>query len=300
MTDTELRGVCPIVDTPFTDDGDVDYESLEQLVDTLATDGCHALALFGYASEFYKLDREERNRMAELFVDRCDAHGVPSVVSVTEQSTNVAVEEAGRYEDLGADALMVLPPHVRDPPVDSVLDHLRTLAETVSLPVMVQYAPGSTNSTIPVEALIDLYNTTERIEYFKIECDPPGGYIDALQSGTDGNAQVFVGRAGYELIEALDRDCVGVMPASAMYDIYLDIYDHYMEGRREEAIDLHTELLGVLNQLTKVGIQFEKRILAKRGLVASDHCRAPESEGGQVNTELIDEYYERYVQPNVS
>jgi len=300
MADTELRGVCPIIDTPFTGNGDVDYESLEHLVDALATNGCHALALFGYASEFYKLDREERDRMAELVVDRCDAHGVPSVVSVTAQSTDVAIEEARRYEDLGADALMVLPPHVRDPPVGKVVEHLRTLGETVSLPVMVQYAPGSTNSTIPVDALVELYNTTQRIEYFKIECEPPGGYIEDLQSGTDGNAKVFVGRAGYELIEALDRDCVGVMPASAMYDIYLDIYEHYRAGRRGEAIDLHTELLGVLNQLTKVGIQFEKRILAKRGLVESDHCRAPESEGAPVNTDLIDEYYERYVQPNIS
>jgi dihydrodipicolinate synthase/N-acetylneuraminate lyase len=35
MTDTELSGVCPIVDTPFTDDSDVDYDSLEDLCATL-------------------------------------------------------------------------------------------------------------------------------------------------------------------------------------------------------------------------------------------------------------------------
>jgi len=297
---SELRGVCPIVDTPFTPDGHVDYDSLEGLVTALGRNGCHALALFGYASEFYKLDETEREQMTEIVVEGCADHGIPSVISVTAQSTDVAVDRAERYADLGADALMVLPPHVRSPPVSAVREHLATLGEAVDLPLMVQYAPGSTNMTIPVETFASLYNEVENIEHFKIECEPPGPYVEALHDQTDGDASVFVGRAGYEMIEAFDRGCTGVMPASAMYDIYLQIYDHYHAGRRDAAIDLHTDLLGVLNQLTKVGIQFEKRILARRGLVASDHCRDPETLPDETATALMDEYYDRYVAPNVS
>ena len=66
---SELRGVCPIVDTPFTPDGHVDYDSLEGLVTALGRNGCHALALFGYASEFYKLDETEREQMTETVVE---------------------------------------------------------------------------------------------------------------------------------------------------------------------------------------------------------------------------------------
>lgn len=300
MSNSELTGVCPIIDTPFTESGAVDYESLETLVNTLATNGCHALALFGYASEFYKLDEEERERMAEIIVECCAEYDVPSVISVTAQSTDVALDQARLYEKIGADALMILPPHVRSPPVKKVREHIKTVGQAVDLPMMVQYAPGSTNMTISVETLAEIYNTVENIEYFKIECTPPGPYIDALHSQTDGGAKVFVGRAGYEMIEAFDRDCLGVMPASAMYDIYLQIYDHYQSGRRNAAIDLHTDLLGVLNQLTKVGIQFEKRILAKRGLIDSEYCRNPEVEPDDTSKELMDEYYDRYVRPNIS
>jgi 4-hydroxy-tetrahydrodipicolinate synthase len=298
MTDDTLRGVCPIVDTPFTEDGAVDYESLERLVDTLASDGCHALALFGYASEFYKLDPDERTRMTDVVVEGCAAHGVPSIVSVTAQSTQVAVDRAEAIEAAGADALMLLPPHVRGPPVEGVADHVRRVAEAVSLPVMVQYAPGSTNMTLPVETLATLYNTVDNVDSFKIECDPPGAYIEALHERTDGEADVFVGRAGYEMIEGFDRGCVGVMPASAMYDVYLTIYDHIQAGRREEAMDVHSDLVAALNQLTRVGIQFEKRILARRGLAASDHCRSPETTPDEVSSALMDEHYERYLAPH--
>ena len=83
MTDTELSGVCPIVDTPFTDDGDVDYDSLENLCATLIENGCDALALFGFASEFYKLTDAEREEMAERMIDVCDGRDVPSIVSTS-------------------------------------------------------------------------------------------------------------------------------------------------------------------------------------------------------------------------
>ncbi|WP_049903179.1 dihydrodipicolinate synthase family protein [Halococcus agarilyticus] len=299
MTETTLHGVCPIVDTPFTESGDVDYGGLEFLSETLIDGGCHALALFGYASEFYKLNEEERERMTRIVVDACDRGGIPSIVSVTAQSTDVAIDQAQFIEKSGADALMILPPHVRGPPESGVFDHLEAIAESVSLPVMVQYAPGSTGMTHSPRFFANLYDEVENIDYFKIECDPPGKFVSRLHELTDGGANVLVGRAGYEMIEGYDRGAVGVMPASAMYDIYLRIHTYYQQGDRQRAVDLHSELVALLNQLTKVGIQFEKRILADRGLVDSAYCRAPETTFDETYDDIYEEYYEKYVEPNI-
>jgi 4-hydroxy-tetrahydrodipicolinate synthase len=297
MTETTLQGVCPIVDTPFTDDGEVDYDGLDSLCEVLIEGGCHALALFGYASEFYKLDRDERARMTEIVTDACDRGNVPSVVSVTAQSTAVAVDRAESIEDRGADALMILPPHVRGPPESGVFDHIVSIADAVSLPVMIQYAPGSTGVTHSPRFFASLYEEVDDVEYFKIECDPPGPFISELHDLTDGGASVLVGRAGYEMIEGYDRGAVGVMPASAMYDVYLRIHRQYTRGNRGQAREVHSDLVAVLNQLTKVGIQFEKRILADRGFVESDHCRAPETSFDETYDALYEEYYEEYLEP---
>jgi 4-hydroxy-tetrahydrodipicolinate synthase len=299
MTSDLLRGVCPIIDTPFTDDGAVHYDDLEALTATLA-EACDAVALFGFASEFYKLTDAERERMAELVVDTAAAAGTPSVCSVTAQSTPVAVEEAQRFEAMGADALMILPPYVRDPPVGAVMEHIETVARAVSIPMMVQYAPGSTGMTIQPETLADLYDAVDTIEYFKIECDPAGPYIDTLHECTDGEATTFVGRAGYEMIDGYDRGAVGVMPASAMYDVYVDIDRHYRAGNRDDAIEVHADLVAFLNQLTRVGIAAEKRVLARRGLSSTEHCRRPEATFDADSAALFDEHYDQYLAPHLS
>jgi 4-hydroxy-tetrahydrodipicolinate synthase len=232
MGNPAIRGVLPIVVTPFSENGDVDYESLEHLSRTLASHNCDGLALFGYASEFYKLDNREREEMAKIVVDVCEEEDVPSIVSVTAQSTDVAVNEAQKFGSLGADGLMILPPHVRNPSQDAVFEHVKTVAETVDLPIVVQYAPGSTEMTLPPTFFADLYSEVENVDHFKIECDPPGPYIDTLHDLTNDGANILVGRAGLEMIEGYDRGAVGVMPASAMFDIYAKIDNHYRGSGR--------------------------------------------------------------------
>lgn len=299
MTESSIRGVCPIVDTPFLADGSVDYDSLAHLTSTLVDGGCNAVALFGYASEFYKLTDDERAAMTDVVIDACADTDTAAVISVTEESTGPAVDHAERAVAAGADALMVLPPHTRSPPAAQVRRHLLALDDAVSVPIIVQYAPGPTGASYSPGFFADLYDAAANLTHFKIECEPPGPFVSRLLERTDGDAQVLVGRAGYEMIEAYDRGACGVMPASAMYDIYLEIHDRYHRGDRDGAIELHSELVAVLNQLTKVGIAWDKRILARRGLIETDHCRAPEAVFDDTYDRLFEDYYERYVAPNI-
>ena len=67
-----LKGICPILDTPFTKNGDVDYDSLQNEVKFMSENGCHGLTLFGIAGEYYKLLEEEQNHMVKVVID--EAH----------------------------------------------------------------------------------------------------------------------------------------------------------------------------------------------------------------------------------
>ena len=71
----ELKGICPIIATPFTENGEVDYEDLYSLVKTLIQGGCHAVTLFGIAGEYYKLSDEERKKMVEITVKAARENG---------------------------------------------------------------------------------------------------------------------------------------------------------------------------------------------------------------------------------
>ena len=134
------------------------------------------------------------------------------------------------------------------------------------------------------------------IIYYKIECKPAGPYITNLIKMTSPETtKIFVGNAGFQLIEAMDRGAIGTMPGCSMYDVYLDIYNHYVEGDREGAIELHNKILPMLNHIrqnVEQIISFEKRILKKRGIIESDYCRKPSYDTDEYFDKLFEEFYE--------
>ena len=75
----ELKGICPIIATPFTAQGEVDYDSMTNLLHALAKGGCHGMTLFGIAGEYYKLSDDEMKEMISLVVRECRAAKVPSI-----------------------------------------------------------------------------------------------------------------------------------------------------------------------------------------------------------------------------
>ena len=290
-----IKGICPIVAAPFAKDGSVDYDSLRNLVKTLAEGGCHALTLFGIAGEYYKLNEREHAEMMRVTIDEAHKHNCPVIVSDTRHSTENAVEFAKEIEKAGADCMMVLPPFFLKPGADAIFAHAREVATAVpSLPVMMQYAPEQTGVSIAPPVFAKLSEEAPNVIYYKIECKPAGGYISKLIGMLGDRIRVFAGNAGYQMLETFDRGAVGAMPGCSMYDLYLDIYDKYFKGDRAGAIEAHNFILPILNHIrqnVEEIIAFEKRILFKRGIIATDVCRRPTFAMDEEFERLFEEYY---------
>lgn len=294
---TELKGICPIIATPFTKTGLVDYDSLEQEVSFMADHGCHGVTLFGIAGEYYKLTDEESERMVRVVVETCKKKGIPSIISVTHHATEVAVQRAKHFQDCGADSLMLLPPFFLKPGAGAIYEHMKSVCNAVDIPVVVQYAPEQTGVAIAPEIMANLRNDVNTELYYKIECKPAGGYISNLLKITNNGVKVFIGNAGYQFIECFDRGAIGAMPGGSMFDLYLKIYDSYVSGNRSEAMDLHgSVLLPFLNHIrqnVEMIIAYEKRIMMRRGMIATDYCRKPTFATDPVFDSIFDEYYEK-------
>jgi 4-hydroxy-tetrahydrodipicolinate synthase len=293
----QMRGICPIIATPFTDQGEVDYQSFENLVKVLVQGGCQAVTLFGIAGEYYKLSDEESMRLATLTVDTCRRYGGKSILSVTQHATELAVRRAKQYQDIGADCLMLLPPFFLKPGSAALYEHMKAVGLAVNIPVMAQYAPEQTGVAIQPGVFAKLHSECPNIKYYKIECKPAGGYVSALLPQLGPEASIFVGNAGYQFIECFDRGAVGAMPGCSMFDLYLKMYNQYMSGDRAAAMATHSDyLLPILNHIrqdVEMIIAYEKRILKRRGIIQSDACRRPTFATDAVFDALFDEHYER-------
>ena len=290
----EIKGICPIAPAVYHSDGSVDYAGYEKCCASLIALGAQALTLFGIAGEYYKMDTDEEKKLISSSVKACHENNAPVIISNTKHSTISAIRRAREIEDSGADCMMVLPPFFLKPAGAELFDHLDALCDSVKLPLMIQYAPDQTGVAIPVDTLAKLAERHKNLLYFKIECKPPGAYISALNSKLPADRKIFVGNAGFQMIEGFERGAYGVMPGPSMPDIYRKIWDDLNAGNFAEAQALHDKLNSLLNHIrqnVEMIIHFEKIILQRRGLIDCAYCRAPGFRSDPVYDKLFDDLY---------
>ncbi len=271
-----LRGCYPILATPFLPDGEVDGESVASLVRHLHACGLPGFTMFGLASEFYKLSDWDREALIEAaFGAKAPEQTV--IVSVTAHSLEVARREAGRAEEAGAGALMLLPPFFLGPSEADLRRHVLGVASATALPIVVQYAPAQTGVRMTADSFLRLNREAPNVRYVKVESSPPGPLISAITEGSDGVVGCLVGSGGLQLPDGLRRGAVGVQPASGVADYYPHVLEAFDKGDVEGAYALHADLLPLVNLLMQ-GIEplnrLEKIVLKRRGIIAHDYCRA--------------------------
>ena len=191
---------------------------------------------------------------------------------------------------------MVLPPFFLKPAGAMLFEHLDALCDAVKMPLMIQYAPDQTGVAIPPDTLAKLAERHQNLVYFKIECKPPGAYISALLKQLEPNRKIFIGNAGFQMIEGFLRGAYGVMPGPSMPDIYRKIWDAMLSGDFQEAERVHSILNALLNHIrqnVEMIIFYEKKILKKRGLISCDSCREPAFHSDNVYDKLFEEFYQQ-------
>jgi len=290
----EITGVCPIAPAVFAENGALDLDGFRRCCQAMIAHGAQSLTLFGIAGEYYKFDEEEERRLLPAAVEVCHANGATCIVSNTKHSTEAAIRRAREIRDSGADCMMVLPPFFLKPAGAMLFDHLDALCDSVEMPLMIQYAPEQTGVAIPPETLARLAERHSNLRYFKIECRPPGAYVAALSKQLPPDRRIFVGNAGFQMIEGFLRGASGVMPGPSMPDVYRRIWDAMLAGDFAEAARIHAKLNALLNHIrqnVEMIIFYEKRILKRRGWIDCDRCRAPYFRTDAVYDRLFDELY---------
>ncbi|HEY4355135.1 MAG TPA: dihydrodipicolinate synthase family protein [Acidobacteriaceae bacterium] len=266
-------GVVPILPTPFAVDGSIDEEGFASTIEAAIASGVDGVALFGLAGEFYKLTDAERFDLMMLLIGRV-AKRCPVVISITPHATGLAVAEALRASEAGADALMVLPPFFAGTQTDAALRHIEAVASAVQLPVIVQYAPLQTGKTIDASLFAKVAGSLPNLGCVKVDLVPSGPMISALRSH---GLRSMVGYMGLHLPEDFSRGAIGVMPTVSLSAAFVKLWK-LLAADDPRARALHGHMLPLL-QFMMQSIEFllacEKEILAQRGVIRSACRREP-------------------------
>jgi 4-hydroxy-tetrahydrodipicolinate synthase len=273
----QLKGIYPILATPFQADGSLDETSFEGLVEFLVASEVQGATLFGLAGEYYKLSDDERYTLQRIFLARTQGH-LTRIVSISDHSLEVARRRAVEAANAGTDALLIMPPFFLFPELSAVREHVAEIARAVQIPILVHYAPNQTGLRLPAKFFVALAEEFPHLRCVKVDSTPAGPMISSLVEESGGRIQPFVGYAGLQMIDAFSHGAVGCMPGCSMPEPYLEIYRALAQNDLKAAATQHARVLPLINfmmQSLEFIIQCEKSILFWRGVISSDYCRRP-------------------------
>lgn len=275
---TVIDGVSPVLEVPFTADGEVDFDGFARVVGYVVGTGVTSVMFPGFASEYHKLSEGERRDLTAVVLAGTAGTPVGAILAVQDHATRLAVRRAEELAASGAAAINLLPPHFLAPSRREVAAHIAAvLAAVAPTPVVLQYAPAETGTSLDAAAIAGIAREHENLALVKVESSPPGRLIEQL-AGQDPALPAVEGYAGVQLPDAFRRGAVGTQPGCSLTEIYVEIWRRYADGDLDGADALHRRLLPYISYWmldTELIIAAEKLISVRRGLFDSATCRSP-------------------------
>ncbi len=272
-SDGRLHGILPVLQTPFAASGAIDHAALAGLVGFAAASGCSGVVYPANASEFYALGDEERLAATASVFDAA-AGALPVIACVSGSSARHASIFARQAGDLGAAAVMALPP--RGAPVDAIVEYFQRGVASVGVPVVLQNVGPPLGTPLDARGLDRLLAAVPEVLYVKEEQQPTTHRISDLVARFGDRLDGVIGGAnGQWLVQEASRGSVGCMPATALVDLQVPIQHAIDVGDWEHARRLQVRLQPLLSYVSIYGVSMVKEILRLRGVIPSSTTRDP-------------------------
>lgn len=273
-----LRGVLPIVQTPFRADESIDVAVLHREVSWALDQGVGGIGT-GMVSEILRLTVEERVALTRELAQANNGRAA-IFMAVSAESAKQAVAFAQEAERSHFDAVMAAPPIATRTTASQLIDYFSRIADAVSLPVIVQDASSYVGQEIPLSvslALLERY-TNKKI-FFKPEAAPMGPNISRLRDESGGEARIFEGSGGLLLVDSYRRGVAGTMPGVEVVDAVVALWNALEAGDDQAAYPIYFPLAALAALQMQAGLDgflaIEKHILVRRGIFARPDRRQP-------------------------
>jgi dihydrodipicolinate synthase/N-acetylneuraminate lyase len=271
-----LRGVVPVIPTPFSADEAIDYAALAACVRFAARSRLAAVCLPAYAGEFYKLSDVERRSVVAAAIEAAaqdDAGGRIAVMAqANHPAARLAAELAREYEALGANFISFALPRIFPLKESDLLDYAKTVCQATSLPVMVQdFNPGG--ATVGAEFARRLNDQCANFRYLKLEEPLLDAKVRAVREATAERVEVLEGWGGMYLLDLIESGICGLVPGLGVSDLLQRVWQLATAGQMDEATGVFQVLLPQIMfslQHSELFNWVEKRLLVARGVLRSE------------------------------
>ncbi len=268
MIHKKIIGTGVALVTPFHENGQVDFDSLRNLVNYVISGGVEFVVALGTTAETATLTEFEKLDILDAVRATVDGR-CGLVVGAGGNNTASVVSFVKTLSSDKCDAILSVAPYYNKPNQRGIYAHFEAIASSTSLPIILYNVPGRTSSNILPETVIRLANDFQNIVAIKEASGNLNQIMEIIQNRQE-NFYVLSGDDALTLpILSVGGDGVISVVANAYPDLFSSLVREMINGGdRYSALRNHYQLLEITNALFKDGNPAGiKALLSIKGLL---------------------------------
>lgn len=243
----DLGRVATAMITPFHDNGAINYEVAERVIEHLLSNGTDSIVVCGTTGETPTLSIPEKRAFIEFTIKKVNKR-IPVIAGVGYNDTAYTIEATKVVEAFGADGIMVVAPFYNKPNQRGIYAHFEAVANTTDLPIVVYNVPGRTGVNITADTTIAL----SKIPNIRIVKEASGSLeqMTEILRGVPENTFVYSGDDALTLplVSIGGRGVISVA-SHVIGNEMQEMIRAYEEGRHKVAQAYHQAILPLAKQL---------------------------------------------------
>ncbi len=242
-----FRGSGVAIVTPFNENGLVDYEAYEDLIEWHIKEGTDAIIVCGTTGEAVTLEEAEKKELIKFSIDTVKKR-VPVIIGVGGNNTSKAVNLSKYVEDVSGDGLLVVTPYYNRATQEGLLAHFSEIANCTKLPIMMYNVPGRTSCNMEAQTVARLAKIDNIVAIKEASGDisqiaeiarlvPDDFYI---YSGNDDHIVPVLSLGGIGVVSVV----ANVLPKETS-----SLVHHYLNGDIKKALEMQLSINGLVKAL---------------------------------------------------
>lgn len=268
----KFKGLFSALLTPFNEDGSINFDSLEKLVEFNLQNGIDGFYVGGSTGEGLLLSPEERMQVFEC-VKKANKGRATLIAHVGTICTLDAIKMAKKAEELEYDAISAVAPYYYGFTLDAVLGYYNDIVNSTSLPMIIYNFPNSGGFSLTKDIANKLF---ENEKFIGIK-HTSGDMFTLNQFKTLDREIVVYNGFDETLLAGLSMGADGAIGSTYnfMGKKFKKIMNCFNSGEIETAKALQNEANEIICEMIKYGVfQSEKAILTEMG-IDMGQCRPP-------------------------
>ena len=270
-----IKGTGVALVTPFLENGNVDFKSLEDLVDYVICNGVDFVLALGTTSEAATMNPNEKEEVLKSIIKQTDKR-VPVVMGLGGNNTLAILEDIKTRNFEGIDAILTVAPYYNKPSQAGMLAHFSAIAEACPIPVILYNVPGRTSSNISADTVLTLANKYKNIVAVK-EASADFDQIMQIIKNKPEHFKVLSGDDALTLpLMSVGMEGVISVVANTWPEKMSRLIRETVKGNCDEAKEIHYKMLDLTNAIFAEGNPAGvKAALMYQNVISKDNLRLP-------------------------